>query len=166
MTCLLRGTASRFASVMAVTLLLAASAARAEQAKVEGLWKLDEKASRNVPASAKGIELKISIQGSNVIVERQIEGARVGEPLAVSLQGTPTTRDFGGGQTGTIEARWRKVGTEFEQIVKLKAAKGMLPTTQTTVTTATEDGSMLTQVKTRVSAGDSDVSTLVFRKKG
>jgi hypothetical protein len=131
---------------------------------IQGDWRLDDRASKNVPDSLKGVDLKIWLKGKELYTQRLFEGANVGEALMVPLDGVPTERDIGKGQKGTIQAQWKANGKLLEQIVKTTAAN-FLAVVQTTLITVTEDGKVMTRVQTTVQGSDTTERVLIYRRK-
>lgn len=131
---------------------------------IQGDWKLDDRASKNVPDSLKGVDLKIWIKGNDLYTQRLFEGASVGEPMVVKLDGVPINREIAKGQAGTIAATWKANGRLLEQVVKTKAAN-LLDVTQTTLVTVSEDGKVMTRVQTTQQAGDTVERVLIYRRK-
>jgi len=131
---------------------------------IAGEWKLDERASRNIPDSMKGIDLKIWVKGDELYTQRQFEGAPVGEPLSVRLDGQPVEKELVKGQRGSIQASWKAAGKLLEQIVKMRQAN-LIPIVQTTLVSISADGKVMTRVQTTQQANDSSERILVYRRK-
>ena len=152
----------------AVGLLLTALSATALAAgasmPIAGDWRLDDRASRNIPDAMKGVDLKITLKGNELVTQRLFEGAPVGEPLAVSLDGPPVEKELAKGQRGTIEARWKAGGKLLEQIVKMKQ-QNLIPIVQTTLVSISDDGKVMTRVQTTDQAGNATERILVYRRK-
>jgi len=142
----------------------AAAVAAGPSMPIQGEWKLEERASRNVPDTMKGIDLKITIKGNELFTQRLFEGAPVGEPLAVSLDGQPVEKELAKGQRGTIQASFKAGGKMLEQVVKMKQAN-LIPIVQTTLVSISEDGKVMTRVQTTAQAGSSSERILVYRRK-
>jgi len=156
---------TRLGSAAFVLFVFAASAVAAGTAMpIAGEWKLDERASRNIPDAMKGIDLKIWMKGDELYTQRLFEGAPVGEPLAVKLDGQAVEKDLAKGQPGSIQASWKANGKLLEQIVKMKQAN-LIPIVQTTLVSISDDGKVMTRVQTTAQAGNSSERILVYRRK-
>jgi hypothetical protein len=157
---------TRLGAPAAVVLCVSAAAARAAgpQMPIQGEWQIQERASKNLPDAMKGIDLRISIKGNELFTQRLFEGAPVGEPLAVTLDGNPVEKELAKGQRGTIQAQWKAGGKLLEQVVKMKQAN-LIPIVQTTLVSISEDGKVMTRVQTTQQAGDSSERILVYRRK-
>jgi hypothetical protein len=131
---------------------------------IAGDWRLDERASKNVPDSLKGVDLKIWLKGKDLYTQKLFEGAPVGDPLVIPLDGVAVTRELSKGQSGTIQATWKANGKLIEQVVRTKQG-GLLPVEQTTLVTVSEDGKVMTRVQTTKQAGDVVERLLIYRKK-
>jgi hypothetical protein len=131
---------------------------------IAGEWRLDERASKNIPDSLKGIDLKISMKGNDLITQRYFEGAPVGEPLAVTLGAGAVEKELVKGQRGTIQATWKANGKMLEQVVKMKQ-QNLVPVTQTTLVSISEDGKVMTRVQTTDQSGVGNDRILVYRRK-
>jgi len=132
---------------------------------IEGVWKLDEKSSKNVPESQKMIDLKIEVpRGREFRFSRLYDGAMVGEVLVVSIDGKPVQREVAKGQTATISMEWKAGGRLLEQIVRLKQTN-LMDTVQTTHFTVTDDGEVMTRFQTIRAAGDVTERVLIYRRK-
>jgi hypothetical protein len=147
-----------------VLFALASAAAESAVMPIQGDWRLDERASRNVPDAMKGVDLKIWLKGKELYTQRLFEGAPVGEPLVVPLDGVPTERELSKGQRGTIEGRWKADGKLLEQVVKMKQ-QNLIPIVQTTLVSVSADGKTMTRIQTTQSAGDSTERILIYRRK-
>jgi hypothetical protein len=131
---------------------------------LQGVWKLDEKASKNIPDSLKMVDLKITLNGKTLSTQRQVDGANVGDPLVLALDGVPAEREIAKGQRGTLQGTWKAGGKLLEQVVKTKASN-LLSVTQTTLITVSEDGKVMTRVQTTDTAGDRTDRVLIYRKR-
>lgn len=131
---------------------------------ISGDWRLDERASKNIPDSLKGIDLKITLKGNDLITQRYFEGAPVGEPLAVTLGAGAMEKELVKGQKGTIQATWKANGKMLEQVVKMKQ-QNLVPITQTTLVSISEDGKVMTRVQTTDQPGVGNDRILVYRRK-
>jgi hypothetical protein len=131
---------------------------------IQGDWRLDERASKNVPDSLKGVDLKIWLKGKDLYTQRLFEGAIVGEPFVIPLDGVPIDREIAKGQKGKIQAQWKANGKLLEQIVKTTAAN-FLAVTQTTLITVSEDGKVMTRVQTTIQGSDTVERVLIYRRK-
>jgi hypothetical protein len=158
----MKSSVSRRAALVLLAALPAFPASAAPP--IDGTWRLDERASTNVPEAAKGVELKIVLKGRELITQRFFEGKSLGEPVSVLLDGNPVEKEIGKGQRGTIEARWKDGGKMLEQIVRMKPP-GALPVVQTTLTTFSEDGQVMTRQQTRVQGGEKTERKLVYLRK-
>ena len=136
------------------------------EAPFDGLWGLQEKASRNVPESAKGVDLKIAIRGKQLIMQRLVEGRQVGDPFVLLLDGKARETELGAGQRAMIDGRWKKEPWVIEQNVRMLTSSGPgLPPVQRTVNSVSPDGQMLTRTQTTYHFGRSEDRVLVYRKK-
>jgi hypothetical protein len=151
-------------AAFALCVILATASAAAANMPIAGEWKLDERASRNIPDSMKGIDLRVWIKGNELFTQRLFEGAPVGEPLSVSLDGQAVEKDLVKGQRGSIQASWKAGGKLLEQIVKMKQAN-LIPIVQTTLVSISDDGKVMTRVQTTAQAGSSTERILVYRRK-
>lgn len=131
---------------------------------IEGLWKLDEKASKNVPDSMKMVDLKIEMKGRQLSTQRLFDGAPIGEPLVLTPDGVPVAREIAKGQTGNISLEWKAGGRLLEQIVKMKA-QNLIDVIQTTHTTVTDDGDVMTRLQTTRQGGEITERVLIYRRK-
>lgn len=149
--------------LVAVSVMLA-HVSMAQPLAINGTWKLDEKNSRNVSDQAKGIDLAIVLTGKTLSTQRLFEGAKVGEPLVVQLDGVPIEREIAKGVRGTIEARWRANGKLIEMIIKTRQSN-LIDLTQTTAINVSEDGKVMTRTQTRKGGGETNESVLIYRRK-
>jgi hypothetical protein len=131
---------------------------------IQGDWRLDERASKNIPDALKGVDLKITLKGKDLATQRSFEGANVGEPFVVAIDGVEVEKEIGKGQKGKISAQWKANGKLLEQVVKTTAAN-FLPVTQTTLITVSDDGKVMTRVQTTVSGSDTTERVLIYRRK-
>lgn len=152
------------ATALALTVLAATAFAAGASMPIAGDWKLDDRASRNIPDAMKGIDLKITMKGNELITQRLFEGAPVGDPLAVVLDGQPVEKELAKGQRGTIQAQWKAGGKLLEQVVKMRQAN-LIPIVQTTLVSISEDGKVMTRVQTTDQAGNTSERVLVYRRK-
>src|SRR5947208_3253957 len=95
-------------AVLAAFLL--ALPAQAVLMPIQGTWKLDEKASKNVPDQARNVDLKITLKGKMLATERLIDTTPVGEPIVIPVDGVPLEREIVKGQRGTVKAQWKAEG--------------------------------------------------------
>lgn len=153
-------------AALALFVFSAPAARAAGPPQVQGTWTLDAKASGEVPASLRGIDLKVTLKGKTLSTQRVFEGRPVGEPTVVSLDGVPVNRELGG-EPGTIEARWIDGGAAIEQVVKTKLPGAVkVPVTQRTVITVSEDGRTMTRRQTTVQGGGEPAErVLVYRRR-
>lgn len=156
----------RRAAVVAgvVALALGGVAARAEIMAIQGTWVLDAKASKDVPDQMKMIDLKITLKGMELTTQRQFEGANVGPPFVVVIDGVAREREIAPGQRGSVQAQWKAGGKLLEQVVKTKASN-LIDVTQTTLITVSEDGKVMNRVQTTMQAGDASERVYLYRKK-
>jgi hypothetical protein len=131
---------------------------------IQGTWVLDAKNSKNVPDSIKNIDLKIMLRGRELFTQRLFEGAPVGEPTVMVLDGVPREREIAKGTMGSISAAWRVNGKLLVQVVKTRAAN-LMEVVQTTNVTVTDDGEVMTRVQTTVQAGELNDRVLIYRRK-
>jgi hypothetical protein len=150
-------------AVCAISLSALAFAAGATM-PIAGEWKLDDRASKNIPDAMKGIDLKISMKGNDLITQRYFEGAPVGDPLAVTLGAGAIEKELVKGQRGTIQATWKANGKMLEQVVKMKQ-QNLVPITQTTLVSISDDGKVMTRVQTTDQPGVGNDRILVYRRK-
>ncbi len=151
-------------AAFALCVIFATASAAAATMPIAGEWRLDERASRNIPDSMKGIDLRVWIKGNDLYTQRLFEGSPVGEPLSVSLDGHEVEKDLVKGQRGSIQASWKAGGKLLEQIVKMKQAN-LIPIVQTTLVSISDDGKVMTRVQTTAQAGSSSERILVYRRK-
>lgn len=144
-------------------LLAFASAARAEIMKISGTWELDVRHSQNVPDSAKGVDLKITLKGRDLMTQRLVEGAQVGSPFVLTLDGVMRPREIVPGQRGEVGGEWKAQGKLIVQTIRMKS--GVLETHQTTEITVNEDGSIMTRVQTTKTGAQVTERVLVYRRK-
>jgi hypothetical protein len=145
--------------------LLATAPRAAAQAMpgIQGTWELDTKHSQNIPDAARGVDLKISLKGRELMTQRLVDGAPVGTPFTISLDGVPREREIVPGQRGQVGAEWKADGKLIVQTIKMKT--GVLDTVQVTNITVSEDGDVMTRVQTtKTGAGTTD-RVLIYRKK-
>ncbi|MDL1949066.1 hypothetical protein FBQ97_04535 [Acidobacteria bacterium ACD] len=136
------------------------------EAPFDGLWGLNEKASRDVPESAKGVDLKIAIKGNQFIMQRLVMGKPVGDAFALMLDGKTREMELGGGKRAMVDGRWAKEHWVIEQNVRMLTSTGPgLPPVQRTVNTVSPDGQTLTRVQTTHHFGRSEERVLVYRRK-
>ncbi len=135
----------------------------AAQHKIDGIWRLDERSSRNVPDALKGVDLKIGVRGRQLSTQRLFDGAPVGDPFVVTLDGVPAPKDLGKGQKGTVTASWKEEGRIFQQVIK--TTQGMLDVVQTTITTVSDDGKVMYRNQVTKMGPEESVRELVYRKK-
>lgn len=147
-----------------IVFILLSSSLHAEVMAIQGTWRLDEKASTNVSDQMKGIDLRFELKGNKLSVQRLFEDAPVGDPLVVTLDGVPVTREIAKGQPGTIAAQWKAGGRILSQTVTTKVAN-LIEVTQTTVTTVTDDGQIMTRVQTQKGGGTTTERVLIYRRK-
>jgi hypothetical protein len=144
--------------------VLAAPAVVGQPLPIQGRWKLDEKASRNVSDQAKGIDLEIKLSGKTFSTQRIFDGAPVGDAVVLTLDGAAVEREIAKGQRGTMMGRWIAGGKGIEQTITMKQAN-FLTVTQTTVTTLSPDGKIMTRVQTTKGGGDTTERVYIYRKK-
>lgn len=136
------------------------------EAPFDGLWGLNEKASRDVPESAKGVDLKIAIRGKQFIMQRLVVGKPVGDAFVLVLDGKTREMELGGGNRAMVDGRWVKEHWVIEQNVRMLTSTGPgLPPVQRTVNTVSADGQTLTRVQTTHHFGRSEDRVLVYRRK-
>jgi hypothetical protein len=152
------------AAALALTVLAATALGAGASMPIAGEWRLDERASRNIPDAMKGIDLKISMKGNELITQRFFEGAPVGDPLAVTVDAGPVEKELAKGQRGVIQAVWKAGGKMLEQVVKIRQAN-LVPITQTTLVSISSDGKVMTRVQTTDQPGVSGDRVLVYRRK-
>lgn len=145
---------------LAAGLVFGGSAAAAD---FNGLWVLDEKASRDVPQPQKGVALRVALKGKSISVQREFDGARLGEAMVLSLDGVPQDRELGDLGRGTVEAAWTAPGKAYRQVVKAK--KAIIPIVQTTLVTLSDDGRTMTRVQVTQQGADETERVLVYRRK-
>ena len=131
---------------------------------IQGTWILDAKNSRNVPDSIKNIDLQVMLKGRELFTQRLFEGAPVGEPTVLVLDGVSREREIARGTMGAVSGAWKANGKLIEQVVKTRAAN-LLEVVQTTNVTVTDDGEVMTRVQTTVQAGDRNERVLIYRRK-
>jgi hypothetical protein len=132
---------------------------------IEGLWVLNERASKNVPVALKGVDLKIGVRGFEVSIQKLVDSRADGDPLAIVVDGTPHNTEIGG-RKASIEGRWVTEGKVLEQVIRMKSsATAGIPAIQKTVSTVSEDGQTLTRVQQTIQFGKSEERTLVYRRK-
>lgn len=135
------------------------------QHPLDGTWVLSEKASKNVPDSLKGVDVKIHVQAERITTVRLVDTRQIGQALIVIVDGSAHQTDIGNNQTASIEARWANDLRGWEQTVKLKSSTPGLPAVQKTVSTLSPDGNTLTRVQTTYQFGKSEERILVYRRK-
>ncbi len=146
-----------------IAVLAFAFAASAEIMPIQGTWELDLRRSENVPDSAKGVDLRISLKGRDLMTQRLVDGAPVGNAFVVTLDGVPRTREIVPGSRGEVSAEWKANGKLIVQTIKMKT--GLLDTVQTTNITVSDSGDVMTRVQTtKMGAGTTD-RVLIYRKK-
>ncbi|MEO6326343.1 MAG: hypothetical protein ABIT01_05435 [Thermoanaerobaculia bacterium] len=131
---------------------------------IQGTWILDAKNSKNVPDSVKSIDLQIMLKGRELFTQRLFEGAPVGEPTVLVLDGVSREREIAKGTMGAIAGNWKANGKLIEQIVKTRAAN-LLEVVQTTNVTVTDDGEVMTRVQTTLQAGERNERVMIYRRK-
>jgi hypothetical protein len=131
---------------------------------IQGTWRLDDKASKNVPDQARNVDLKITIKGKMLATERLVDTTPVGEPIVIPVDGVPIEREIAKGQRGTIKATWKAEGKLLEQVIETKQG-GLIPVIQTTLITVTDDGSVMTRVQTTRTGGDVTERVLIYRRR-
>jgi hypothetical protein len=137
--------------------------AAAEIMPIQGTWELDTRHSQNIPDAAKGVDLKISLKGRELTTQRLVDGAPIGSPFTITLDGIMREREIVPGQRGEVSAEWKASGKLLVQNIKMKA--GVLDAIQITNITVSEDGEVMTRVQTtRTGAGTQD-RVLIYRKK-
>jgi|KBSSwiStaDraftv2_1062776.scaffolds.fasta_scaffold00008_34 hypothetical protein len=159
-----RGLSIVAAAVTALTLLTPVLSAA--DLPIHGMWKLDERASKNVPDSQKGIDIRITVKGNDVSIQKFYDGASVGEPFTMRCDGVPVTKEIVKGTTGQVKGLWKAAGKILEQTITTKAAN-LLTMTTTTLFTVSADGQVLTRYQTTAAAGDvTQERLLLYRRKG
>ena len=154
---------SAFLRAALVLAVFPAATARAGS-PIEGTWTLDERASSNVPEAVKGVDLKITLKGRELTTVRVFEGKALGEPVSLTIDAGPEEKEIGKGQRGTVEVRWKDAGKTLEQTIRMKLG-GVTPVVQTTLTTFSEDGQVMTRQQTTVQGGEKMERKLVYRRK-
>lgn len=153
----------RLFAVGGVVVLAGLAGPAAAQHKIDGVWRLDEKNSRNVPDALKGIDLKIVVRGRQLSTQHLFDGAPVGDPFVVTLDGVPAPVDLGKGRKATVTATWKEQGRIFQQVIK--TTQGMLDVVQTTMTTVSDDGQVMYRNQVQKAGPEETVRELVYRKK-
>ena len=148
----------------AVVLVFLTAATAFAGSPIEGTWTLDERASSNAPDSVKGVELKITVKGKELTTQRFFEGRSLGEPVSLKIDAGPEDKEIGKGQRGTVEIRSSDAGKTLEQTVRMKEG-GVTPVVQTTLTTISDDGQVMTRQQTTTRGGEKTERRLVYRKK-
>ena len=131
---------------------------------IQGTWILDYKNSKNVPDSVKSIDLQIVLKGHELFTQRLFEGAPIGEPTVLILDGVSREREIAKGTMGAISGSWKANGKLIEQVVKTRAAN-LLEVVQTTNVTVTDDGELMTRVQTTLQAGERNERVMIYRRK-
>lgn len=158
------GTRVIFITVGVVLLLLGAPLAAGPGSGLDGTWILDSKASKDVPESMKMIDLKISLRGKVLSTTRLFDGAPVGEPFIVTLDGSLDERDIAKGQRARITAKWKSEGKSYELVIRTKASN-LLDVIQTTLVQLSDDSQKMTRFMTTVTGGSTQERILVYRRK-
>ena len=131
---------------------------------IQGTWVLDSRNSKNAPDSIKNIDLRIMLKGRELFTQRLFEGAPVGDPTVLVLDGVPREREIAKGTMGAMSGAWKANGKLIEQVIKTRAAN-LLEVVQTTNVTVTDDGEVMTRVQTTVQAGERNERVLIYRRK-
>lgn len=137
--------------------------AAAQIMPIQGTWELDVRHSQNVPDAAKGVDLRISLKGRDLETRRLVDGAPVGNPFVLTLDGVMRDREIVPGQRGEVSGEWKAGGKLIVQTIKMKT--GILDTVQTTNITVSEDGEVMTRVQTTKTGAGSTDRVLIYRKK-
>ena len=90
--------------------LLGLPALHAGVMPIQGTWVLDAKNSKNVPDSIKSIDLQIILKGREVFTQRLFEGAPVGDPTVLVLDGISREREIAKGTMGAVAGSWKAGG--------------------------------------------------------
>ena len=154
----------RFLVGSLVLLLAAAGPLAAQETSLQGVWVLDVKASKNVPDSQKGVDLKIAIRGNELTTTRLAGERPIGQPMLLTLDGMRRPQEVGG-QRATISAKWLARGTKFEQVVSMQQQGSVFAATQKIVTEVSPSGGTMTRTYEIKMANETEERLLVYRRK-
>ena len=160
----MRSVSLRFFVGFVVLVLAAAGPLAAQETTLQGTWALDMKASKNVPESQKGVDLKIAIRGNQLTTARLAGETPIGTPMVLTLDGVKRPQNVGG-QPATVMAKWLTRGTKFEQVVSMQQAGSVFVATQTVVTEVSPAGGTMTRSYVIKLANEVEDRLLVYRRK-
>ena len=155
----------RLSGLVVAAALVASIEARGQTPTLEGIWALDVKASKNVPESQKGLDLKIGVKGDQFSTVFITGAGPVGTPLVYTLDGKSRQMDLGGGTLAQVSARWVVNGTKIEQVVSLPVPGSVVFARHRTLTELSPDGARLIRTQEVSRAGEATDRILIYKRK-
>ncbi len=154
-------------------LILALVANAAPPANFAGTWVLDKSKTQNLPRqweNATSVTMEIKQDEKQITAETNIEGSQFPSPTwTYNLDGTESSVDVQGRMPGkaTLKAAWANDGNTLELSRKQSGNFNGQEFTFTTTEkwTLTEEGKVLTIMRSSESPRGKQESTLVFNKK-